>query len=97
MDEYLNSFQKLEFDKVKSYIQRYTISDLGREHVEKLTPGTDLKEIRLDLAAVTEFKRLLELEDPPPLRTSSTFVETCTVPRSRTSSSRPRSFIEFRC
>ena len=31
MHEFLNSLQKLEFQKVKQYIKRYTLSTLGGE------------------------------------------------------------------
>jgi len=67
MRDLLNSFEKLEFDKVKKYIQRYSISDLGREHVGRLNPSTDLQEIRINLALVSEMKQLLESDDPLPL------------------------------
>ncbi|MDI6767175.1 MAG: endonuclease MutS2 [Bacteroidota bacterium] len=67
MREFLNSFQKLEFDKVKKYIQRYAISDLGREHLDKLIPSFDINEILDNLILVTEMKLLLETDDPLPL------------------------------
>src|SRR5260221_6926435 len=67
MIEFLNSFSKLEFDKVKRHILRYALSELGREHLENLTPSSDPKEIKYQLSLVTEMKRILEGEDSPPL------------------------------
>lgn len=59
MNEYLHSFTKLEFDKVKNHILRYASSELGREHIENLQPSSSLPEIKTNLALVTEMKQLL--------------------------------------
>ncbi len=67
MQEYLHSFSKLELDKVKQRIQNYTLSPLGREHVDRLLPANDLRNIRGMLAFVSEMKQLLESDDYPPL------------------------------
>ncbi|MBI1807266.1 MAG: endonuclease MutS2 [Ignavibacteria bacterium] len=67
MREFLNSFQKLEFDKVKKYIQRYALSDLGRELIERLLPSSDLNLVEENLRLVSEMKSLLEGDDPLPL------------------------------
>src|ERR1041384_270336 len=67
MQEFLHSFSKLELDKVRQRIQNYTLSPLGREHVERLLPSGDPGEIRLLLSFVSEMKRLLETDDYPPL------------------------------
>ncbi len=67
MREHLNSFSKLELDKVKSHLLRYSTSDLGREHVEQLSPLSSLDEIRYQLSLVSEMKRLLEGIGYPPL------------------------------
>jgi DNA mismatch repair protein MutS2 len=67
MREFLHSFSRLELDKVKQRIQNYTLSPLGREHVENLAPSADLEEVRHSLAGVSEMKRLLETDDYPPL------------------------------
>jgi len=67
MRDILNSFQKLEFDKVKKYIQRYSISDLGREQVEQLTPLTDISQIKQSLTLVSEMKLLIESDDALPI------------------------------
>jgi len=67
MRDFLNAYQKLEFDKVKKYIQRYTISDIGREHVDKLIPSSSPEEVNANLANVSEMKLLLESDDPLPL------------------------------
>lgn len=67
MREFLNAFQKVEFEKVKSYIYRYTISDLGREHLQQLAPASSPDLIRKELALVSEMKKLLETEEVLPI------------------------------
>ena len=69
MREFLNSFTKLEFNKIKSYIKEYTISALGAEHVDKLLPLNSIDEINRNLAYVTEMKHLIESDDGLPLDT----------------------------
>src|SRR5690349_21605296 len=67
MREDLNAFQKLEFPRVRQYIERYAQSAPGKEHVERLVPSSDPAVIRRSLALVSEMKRLLETDDPLPL------------------------------
>jgi DNA mismatch repair protein MutS2 len=67
MKEYLHSFSKLEFDKVKKHFQRYASTDIGREHIERLSPSTSLEDIQKNLSFVSEMKHLLEITDAPPL------------------------------
>ncbi|RCK77289.1 MAG: Recombination inhibitory protein MutS2 [Ignavibacteriae bacterium] len=67
MKEFLNSFEKLEFNKVKNYIKRYAISELARERLEKLTPSSDASEIQYRLSLLSEMKKLLEIDDPLPI------------------------------
>ncbi len=67
MRDHLFSLSKLEFDKVKKHLTRYTLSDLGKEHVDRLLPATDEDEIRKNLAVVSEMKFLLESDEPLPL------------------------------
>lgn len=66
MREHLNSFFKLEFDKIKKHIQHYALSDLGREHLDQLVPSSDPGFIRQELLLVSEMKSLLEKDDYPP-------------------------------
>jgi len=67
MRVHLNSFEKLEFDKVKGYIKKYSISEIGREHIENLQPSIDISYIKKNLSLVTEMKRLIETDDPLPI------------------------------
>ncbi len=67
MREHLNSFTKLELDKVKAHLLRYATSDLGKEQLQKLSPSSSIDEIRTNLALVSEMKRLLESIGYPPL------------------------------
>jgi len=66
MQDFFHSFQKLEFPKVKEYIQRYALSDLGREQIERLLPSTEISEIEQHLNRVTEMKKLLTEDEPLP-------------------------------
>ncbi len=67
MRVHLNSFEKLEFDKVKGYIKKYSISEIGREHIDNLKPSIDISIIKKNLSLVTEMKRLIETDDPLPI------------------------------
>jgi DNA mismatch repair protein MutS2 len=69
MHEFLNSFNKLEFDKVKRNMQRYALSDFGREHIENLVPSSESGTIKRNLTFVSEMKTLLESDEPLPLDT----------------------------
>ncbi len=59
--------EKLEFGKMRARIARYTISTLGKELVEEIRPFVDLDEVEIELEKVSEFKRLIEEDDPFPL------------------------------
>jgi DNA mismatch repair protein MutS2 len=67
MHDILNSIQKLEFDKVIKYIQRYSISDLGREQLAVLAPSNDISEIKYSLSLVSEMKQLIESDESLPI------------------------------
>ncbi len=71
MNEHLNAFSKLEFDKVRKHVQRYAVSDLGREHIDRLRPSSSSAEIKLQLSLVTEMKRLASADDPLPLESTN--------------------------
>ncbi len=70
MNEHLNAFSKLDFDKVKKHVQRYAVSDLGREHIDHLSPSSSSAEIKLQLSLVTEMKLLINVDDQLPLETT---------------------------
>lgn len=67
MIEYLNSYDKLEFSKVKNYIKRYTFSVIANEKLDLLTPTSDITEIRYRQNILSEMKKLIEVDDPLPL------------------------------
>ena len=67
MREFLHSFTKLEYDKVKKHIQQFTISSIGSELIEQLVPTSSVDDIKSSLSLVSEMKRLLEEHDYPPL------------------------------
>ena len=72
--------EKLEFDRILARIQRHISSDPGREILGSLPVLTSLSEIRTELAQVTEFKRVLEVEGDIPLEGISRSRRRFTVP-----------------
>ncbi len=50
--------QALEFDKVKSYLTRFTLSALGKGHIDTLTSITDIHKIETWLSEVSELKEI---------------------------------------
>jgi DNA mismatch repair protein MutS2 len=67
MRDHLFSLSKLEFEKVKKHLNRYILSDLGREHVGSLFPTADKERVQTNLSLVTEMKILLESDETLPL------------------------------
>jgi len=67
MENTADVLEKLEFDKIKVRIARYASSELGKEMVEQIRPLERLEEIEAELAKVSEFKRLIEEDDPFPI------------------------------
>lgn len=67
MIEFLQSFSKLEFEKVKAQIRRYIISPIGAEYLENMLPSSNIEEIRHSLSLVSEAKRILEVFGDIPL------------------------------
>jgi DNA mismatch repair protein MutS2 len=67
MNGWDHALRKLEFDKVRQRVLRYAGSDPGRESLRTMTVMISPREIREELARVTETKRLLEQEEPLPL------------------------------
>jgi len=67
MNGWDHALRKLEFDKVRQRVLRYATSDPGREPLRSMTVMVSPREVREELARVTEIKRLLEQEEPLPL------------------------------
>ncbi|MEW6194725.1 MAG: endonuclease MutS2 [Bacteroidota bacterium] len=61
------TLDKLEFQKVISFITKYCITENGKEYTQKLTPLTSLQLIIQNGAKVTEAKEILIHNDLPPL------------------------------
>lgn len=53
-----HTLKVLEFDKIKDILKRYTVSELGREIVQNLTPISDLEKIKSNLKATSEVKQI---------------------------------------
>ena len=58
------TYRDLEFDKLKNIIKEFSVSSLGAERIEKLTPSSDREEIGEELAKVEECRELLEKPEP---------------------------------
>ncbi len=67
MVEFLNSFSKLEFQKIKSHVCRYAISPANKINIENILPLSSQSEIQNNLDHVSETKILIESDDPLPL------------------------------
>lgn len=59
--------QALEFDKVKAYLTQFTLSALGKVHIESLSVITDIHKIEIWLSEVSELKEIRALYSPLPL------------------------------
>ncbi len=62
-----HALEKLEFDKIRQRVIRYTASEVGRRSAAGIVPSFSTGEIRTELSKVTEAKRLLEEENDLPL------------------------------
>ncbi len=67
MRVHLDALTKLEFEKIKEHIARYTLSAPGREHVSNLQPSSEEGWIKNSLSVLSEMKLLLETDEAPPL------------------------------
>jgi len=61
-----NLFEKLEFDRVLETVSSYCNSVLGTLQVNEVLPSADKQQIEIWLRQVTEFKLLLDNEEPFP-------------------------------
>ncbi|HLB00599.1 MAG TPA: endonuclease MutS2 [Bacteroidota bacterium] len=68
MREYLSSFSRVEFDKIRQNIRRYLRTPMGREHAESLVPFGDPASISAELGATSEMKNLMSGGTPVPVR-----------------------------
>ena len=55
-----HSLQVLEYDKVRALLGRFPTTDLGRERVEALGPGSELESVRAQLRLTTEARRSVD-------------------------------------
>src|SRR5512142_1031410 len=58
-----SALTKLEFDRVRQRLLRYAASEPGADLIRNLSIVTSAEEIRDELEAVSELKRLLEQEE----------------------------------
>src|SRR3989304_5546196 len=68
MREYLSSFSRVEFDKIRQNIRRYLRTPMGGEHAESLVPFGDPASISAELGAPSEMKNLMSGGPPVPVR-----------------------------
>ncbi|MBL0177144.1 MAG: endonuclease MutS2 [Ignavibacteria bacterium] len=64
-----DAIDKLEFALVRQTIGARAVSVFGRERIDALEPSTVFAEVRDELDRVTEYGRLLDADDRPPLDT----------------------------
>ena len=57
----------LEYDKLKNLLKRYTVSQLGAAKVERLTPLSDIDEIRRSQTLCSETKQAIQVAGDIPL------------------------------
>jgi DNA mismatch repair protein MutS2 len=62
-----SALEKLEFEKIRQRLMRYASSDPGKEALGRIEVLRDAESVQGALDAVSEIKRLLEQEEPPPL------------------------------
>lgn len=62
-----SAFDRLGYNQVKELIKQYCLSDSSRELVDKMKPQRDLEQIHRFLKQTSEFKELLEHDDPFPI------------------------------
>ncbi len=67
MDSWTSAIEKLEFEKVRQRVLRYTSSVPGKEFLQNSIISTSLDDIRLNLQRVSELKKLLEEEGSIPV------------------------------
>ena len=60
-------FEILEFDKLLEYLAQLPVSPLGEKKIRQIQPSTNLNLIKHDLTLVSEFRDLLDFDDPFPI------------------------------
>lgn len=56
---YEKTWQRLEYDRVKMRVSEYAMSELGRQHIEQMSPLTQLKAVQTALDETTEAMAIL--------------------------------------
>lgn len=67
-----NFESKIKFDKIRQFVQKNCLSDMGRDLVEAMKFSTEPTEIRERLEETQEFMSILEEEDNFPAIISAT-------------------------
>ena len=57
----------LEFDKIKSFVADETISDLGREKVDAMTPATEFEAVEFQINETDEISQIYNKHRLPSL------------------------------
>jgi len=67
-DKHLKStIETLEYDHIRTHLASFTVSQTGKELVEKLKPLTDTALIREYLSQTTELRDLVDYDQAPPI------------------------------
>ena len=79
-----SAFSLLDYDKIKTRLLSYTVSHLGRQQVEALTPSTDVLQIKRWLTETEEALRVIASSSVPiPSLFSTISCPRCIMKRSR--------------
>lgn len=62
-----NAMKLLEFDKIKAQLKEYAVSELGKEHIEKLNPSIDISIIEGWMKQTTEARAIVDKSSSIPL------------------------------
>lgn len=66
-----NAIKLLEYDKIKSELRQYAISDRGRETIDKLEPSIDIQLIERWITETTEARAIVDKSSSLPLHSLS--------------------------
>ena len=61
------SLDVLEFDKIKALVEKETISDIGREKAQKMSPATDLNTVQFQIDETDELSQIYNKHRLPSL------------------------------
>ena len=61
------ALKTLEFYKIRNEVARYCTSSLGKNHIDKLVPSVEIKEVEQLLAEMDEAAQVLRVKNNVPM------------------------------